>query len=353
MRQLVKDAVALFIDFSGLNKLLLHRYNHRVLILTYHGVLPACYIENGENSVFYSNVVTQKAFEQQMRYLKLNFQPLTLVDLDKTLEAKTNPVKKPYVIVTFDDGYENTFNYALPILKKYGIIGHFFISTDFIGTKNFIWTEEIKYRLQKTEVMKISFKLDGKNYSFPLQSIRNKEKSSKLIRHILKYSSKKDVLATINAIRSQTRDVDISSRSVKRYNHLNWKQIRELSDSRMIIGSHTTDHFILSSLTKEESYASIANSKRVIEKNTSKACKYFSYPNGTIRDFGMRDINILKGLTFKYALSQIYGTNNWNYILTNKFILKRINITNLMSMPVFRAVVSGAWSKITLRCLYK
>jgi len=349
MRKLVKDAVALFIDFSGLNKLLLHRYYRKVLILTYHGVLPAHHIKDGENFLFYSNIVTQKAFDQQMRYLKLNFQPFTLVDLDKALEAKTNTSKKPYVLVTFDDGYENIFDYALPILKKYGIVGHFFIPTDSIGTNKFIWTEEINFRLQKTRVMEISFGLDGKKYSFPLQLTKNKEKSSKLVRNILKYMSKKDALATIDAIRYQTRDVDISSRSGKRYNHLNWNQVRELSDSGMIIGSHTTDHFILSSLTKEESYASIANSKKVIEKKVSKACKYFSYPNGTIRDFGKRDISILKGLGFKYALSQIYGINDRNYILTNNFILKRINITNLMSMPIFKAVVSGNWFKLTLR----
>ena len=40
-------------------------------------------------------------------------------------------IKKP-VIITFDDGYENNYTYAYPILKKYNFTATIFVCTDFI-----------------------------------------------------------------------------------------------------------------------------------------------------------------------------------------------------------------------------
>lgn len=40
---------------------------------------------------------------------------------------------KGKVSITFDDGYENNFKYAFPLLKKYGLRATFFVVTDFIN----------------------------------------------------------------------------------------------------------------------------------------------------------------------------------------------------------------------------
>lgn len=44
--------------------------------------------------------------------------------------------KSKHIICTFDDGYLGVFDYALPILKKYGFTATVFVCTDYIGNDN-------------------------------------------------------------------------------------------------------------------------------------------------------------------------------------------------------------------------
>ena len=75
--------------------------------------------------------VTEHRFDEHMSYLKsAGFQSITFKDL---LDFKSNPdrpfPKRP-VIVSFDDGYENNYLKALPILKKNGMRAVFYLLTN-------------------------------------------------------------------------------------------------------------------------------------------------------------------------------------------------------------------------------
>lgn len=65
-----------------------------------------------------------------MRYLvRSGYQPITLRDLIYHLTLGTPLPEKP-IILTFDDGYEDNYTNAYPLLKKYGFVGTFFIVTE-------------------------------------------------------------------------------------------------------------------------------------------------------------------------------------------------------------------------------
>jgi peptidoglycan/xylan/chitin deacetylase (PgdA/CDA1 family) len=74
--------------------------------------------------------VSPQAFEAQLRYLvKTGYQPITLRDLVYHLTLGTSLPERP-IILTFDDGYEDNYTNAYPLLKKYGFVGTFFIVTE-------------------------------------------------------------------------------------------------------------------------------------------------------------------------------------------------------------------------------
>jgi len=77
-------------------------------------------------------------FEKQMQYLKDNgYTVITFDDLDKT-----EHIQKP-VIITFDDGYEDNYTYAYPILKKFGFKATVFLVADFVGNSSILNKDEI------------------------------------------------------------------------------------------------------------------------------------------------------------------------------------------------------------------
>lgn len=92
-------------------------------ILMYHSV--------GDNKAFFT--VRPEDFEWQMDYLQRN--KYIVLGLEETLNMLFEKNKFPphSVVLTFDDGYKDTYTIAFPILKKYGYKTTIFVITDLIG----------------------------------------------------------------------------------------------------------------------------------------------------------------------------------------------------------------------------
>lgn len=77
-------------------------------------------------------------FDKQMKYLKDNgYTSITFDELDKS-----ENIQKPFII-TFDDGYEDNYTYAYPILKKYGFKATVFLVESFVGNPSILNKDEI------------------------------------------------------------------------------------------------------------------------------------------------------------------------------------------------------------------
>lgn len=102
----------------------------KVVVLNYHKI----------DNMNISLSVLPKDFEAQMAYLKENdFHAITPEELYSALSGNTELPENP-VLITFDDGYEDNYVNAYPILKKYGFKGTIFVITSFLdkNMKNYI-----------------------------------------------------------------------------------------------------------------------------------------------------------------------------------------------------------------------
>ena len=80
--------------------------------------------------------VKPEELEAQLRYLsENNYHVIGLYDLYAHL-ANGAPLPTKPVILTFDDGYRDAYEYAFPLLIKYKMTATFFIITDFINSRN-------------------------------------------------------------------------------------------------------------------------------------------------------------------------------------------------------------------------
>lgn len=118
MKKLIKNIIYYFLrqlPMSG------------VVVLMYHSI--------GDNRESFT--VSPIEFERQMKYLRED--GFTIVSLGELLHLlKENlPFPPRSVVVTFDDGYDDNYFNAFPILKKYTIPATIFISSALIGEKIF------------------------------------------------------------------------------------------------------------------------------------------------------------------------------------------------------------------------
>jgi len=101
-------------------------------VLMYHkvGVPP-------EGSRLKKLWVSEEEFRWQMGYLKRHgYAPLTLRAVADLL-AKGHPLPSNGVAITFDDGYRNNVEKALPILSEFGFPATIFIVVNAVGRDNF------------------------------------------------------------------------------------------------------------------------------------------------------------------------------------------------------------------------
>jgi peptidoglycan/xylan/chitin deacetylase (PgdA/CDA1 family) len=97
------------------------------VILLYHHV---------SNSTPKVTSVSPETFREHMQYLAEHFQVLTLKEVIETLQNK-QPLPDKAVVITFDDGYENIYDNAHPILKEFSFPYTIFINPPLIGNVNY------------------------------------------------------------------------------------------------------------------------------------------------------------------------------------------------------------------------
>lgn len=85
--------------------------------------------------------VEPAAFEAQLRYLREHhIAAITAAELVARLGRGERP--RSVAVLTFDDGYADAATTALPLLRKYGARGTFYVSSGFIGTpRHLTWRE--------------------------------------------------------------------------------------------------------------------------------------------------------------------------------------------------------------------
>lgn len=106
-----------------------------VPILTYHS------IGYEKNNLF----VNPENFAKQMEYIKKKgYEVITLDELVKSIQTKKR-FKGNKAVITFDDGYQDNFEYAYPVLKKFGFPATIFLVTDLISKNpDFLSWDEVR-----------------------------------------------------------------------------------------------------------------------------------------------------------------------------------------------------------------
>lgn len=229
--------------------------------------------------------LSPKKFERQMQYIKnKEYTPISLDDLQKYLNDKNHILPEKPIIVTFDDGYMDNYENALPVLKKYDIPAMVFIVTGFIGkTNNWMRSE-----------------------GYPL-------------RHLMGWSEIKEI---------KENGISIGSHTINHYSlsNLDYKEARkEIEESRIYLENKLGDsihHFaypfggvnkIVKDIVRESGYKT--------------ACT-------TGSGFNSRDTNLFElrrleifgtDSLMNFVIKLTYGTNDGNLLLPPTYYMKRLS----------------------------
>ena len=108
--------------------------------------LIICYHCRNDEANSYLRPTTVTDFRNQMRYLSKAYHPISL----ERMARHGTLLPRKTIVVTLDDGYQDNYENAYPILKEYDIPATVFLTTGFIGTGEIPRWEKGHYTAEKT-----------------------------------------------------------------------------------------------------------------------------------------------------------------------------------------------------------
>ncbi len=277
--------------------------------------------------------MTQSIFERQMMQLAREFNVVSLGDLcdsianGRSLDART-------IAITIDDGYEDFYTEAYPILKKYSLPATLYVTTDFIDKSAWLWPDIIDYILKSTAFTEYSLGSEGAKGVYRLLEDKDKMNTwSHIADYCLTLNSKeKEVF-----LRQMALDLRVSVPAVPTsdYQALSWRQIQEMEQNGIDIGSHTCTHPRLIMTEPPDLIYEIEGSKNRIEAMIDHEVVSFCYPNGAKSDYNEKIKDIVKAAGYKNAVVAYFDSD----ITEDLFELKRFGVGG--DMFQFRKTIYG------------
>lgn len=269
--------------------------NSKVNILYYHRVFE---VEDDINLL----CVTPMKFEQQMRYLKKNY------DILRFDEDWNNRDDKG-IVITFDDGYLDNFQYALPILEELEIPATVFVSVGTLeNSREFWWDELERLILSEDNHLDIIDIVDDKyGCSWTTSTYELKLNCYHALHYMIKNFI--DVGTREQWFGQLRRQLGVNEYARYNFRTLDKQSCTELAKSKYItIGAHTISHPSLAKISAQDQWNEIVNSKKYLETLLQKTIDMFSYPfGGKGIDYNESTIRICKQAGIRKAASTIPG----------------------------------------------
>jgi len=240
-------------------------------------------------------------FERQMRYLKDHYRVISLSEIAPHLASGTPGLA---VAITFDDGYQDNYQYAFPILRRYGLPATIFLATGGIDAREPLWFEQLARSIQATAREFIDLEIDVPR-RFPLSTQADRVRSNAGIFSLLRGLPDEERRRWLTYIFAA---LGVSSRD-RTDDMLTWDQVRLMKRHRIDFGGHTVTHPFVSKLTETAALWEISECKRRIEDELQQPVDFFAYPNGRDQDFSPASKDLVRRAGYRAAMTTIWGLN--------------------------------------------
>ena len=251
-----------------------------LIVLMYHRVLPKDSPERQfEQPGMY---VSPETLDLHLSELKRRFE---LVQLDEWLRrAQVGlPLPRLACAITFDDGWRDNFDFALPVLRRHAAPATIFLVSSYIGTTQRFWPNRL------IELARSAF-ADPGSLAFPqtLAALVNPVLAQARERKALRIEDLDSLVQQAKGfgedeIRRLIDATAPSGRSSSEYREiLGEAQIADMAQSGLIrFGSHTMTHLRLGGAVSPEALErEIGGSRSRLRELCGQEIGLFCYPNG-------------------------------------------------------------------------
>jgi peptidoglycan/xylan/chitin deacetylase (PgdA/CDA1 family) len=295
-----------------------------LVVLMYHRVLPNdSPARKTEEPGMY---VSPETFDLHLGELKRRFE---LMHLDEWLRlARAGlPLPKLACAITFDDGWRDNYEFALPLLAKHKAPATVFLVSSYVGTAQRFWPNRLM------SLLDMAFAAPG-SVDFP-QPLRG------IVEPILMQARQRGVLRADDIDRAIQDAKGLDEEQVRRLVEeagkgcgdltgtteiLTWSDVAEMAATGLVrFGSHTMTHLRLGGrVPSQELEREIAGSRSRLFERVGQEIDLFCYPNGEISPEALDCVR-------RHYLGAVTTRGGWHLAGGDPYLIRRIGLHEDMS----------------------
>ena len=308
-----------------------------VRILAYHRVLD---VRRERDFDFDLDLVSAGAeqFREQLKWLKRHYAPLRFDEWQQATARGRRPPRNA-VLLTFDDGYDDNYRIAFPILREVGLSAMFFLATGHIDDGRPYAYDWLVYMLLNTGAESFEAPELGFDAPVPVPPRHDREGRRRLAATLLLKLKHADEAVErsfqhrLMAEWGMPRDTAHAD-----CRPMNWDQVREMHAGGMEIGSHAVTHRMLRKLDDGELAGELEGSRRRLREELGADCTVISYPVGGTLAYDARVMAAARAAGYRVGCGYIGGARTLTPV--DAFELGRLPIERDMDLAWFAATVA-------------
>ena len=294
VKHLVKEAL---LGTSALS--LASRFAPRsAVILTYHSVVE----EPEKTNHIFGGSRSRVHFEQQMKVVADEFNAVTIDDVEKFCSTGA-PLPPRAVAVTFDDGFADNYDVAMPVLERYGVPATFYVMVDAVQNGVVPWYCRLRYAFHQTA--RVEWKDPENQQALRLSSPEERQ---------IALGRAWDIGATLTGsvqedfIQRVEKSLDTKPVNAPHGFMMTWDQVRSMRKAGHTVGAHTLSHPNVAQVSAADARSEIVGSKKRIEHELGESVEHFSYPHPALNpQWSKQTLNITREAGFKTAVLTTCG----------------------------------------------
>lgn len=255
---------------------------------------------------------------------------LEIVSMDEVAARLRGGVdaQKPFVAITFDDGYRDTLRAAAPILRRHAAPYAVYVTPGFADRAARMWWVELEEAVRRLSHIETS--VGGERLSLPANDGAQKTAAFFSIYWRLRALPEPALLDAVAGL-AATAGIDPLAAAAELC--CDWAELAELAaDPLCTIGAHTISHPRLATLPESVARAEMAESRDVIRARLGVETRHIAYPVGDPTSATRREFDAARALGFETGVT------------TRPGMLFREHGGDMLALP--RVSVNGGWQRL-------
>jgi peptidoglycan/xylan/chitin deacetylase (PgdA/CDA1 family) len=281
---------------SGVHHLLRPIFAGVGAIFMLHHVRP------GRDAEFQPN----RHLEIEPEFLRTTLQHLRMLDVDLVTMDEVHArlsqgnFARRFACFTFDDGYRDNRDFALPVMREFDAPLTVYVASDFAEGTGRLWWVALERAIAAASSVEI-----------PLGGNRTRLDTSTAAAKQAAFHRIHDWLRALPGEHDQQREIsalctrhEVDEAAIARELCLSWDELKPFADDPLVnIGAHTVSHCNLARQSEASASFEIATSRARIESALQRPVLHFCYPYGDRAAAGVREFALTRTAGFKTAVT--------------------------------------------------